>query len=76
MPKLGDIVQGRIADDSCLFCGLHFGPAGGHYYRGILNKDGNIVTEEGGLVIPHIACCEVQICPDCYIKIKAVLEIA
>jgi len=68
--KTGKKVEGRLADDSCVFCGLHFGPAGGHYYKGTTNQFGNIDTEEGGLVIPHLSCCEIQICPGCLKKIR------
>lgn len=66
-----EIAESRLVDDSCLFCGLHFGLAGGHYYRGIRNDCGNIDTEEGGVVIPHISDCEIQICPSCAGKIRA-----
>jgi len=62
------IVENRSVDDSCLFCGKH--PAnGGHYFKGILNKEGNIEVDskltgtKGWLVIEHIANCYVWVCP-------------
>lgn len=70
MAESHDKVSGRIADDSCVFCGLHFNPAGGHWYEGYRNKHGNIECEGGGLIVPHLAGCEFQICPECLEKIK------
>ncbi len=68
--EMTERVSDRIADDSCAFCGLHFNPAGGHYYEGYRNEYGNIECEGGGLVVPHMANCEFQICPKCLAKIR------
>ena len=62
--------ENSIADDSCLFCGRHYNIAGGHYYTGFVNDEGNIEDSEGGLVIEHLSHCAVQICPDCHKKLK------
>lgn len=69
------IAEGRLVDDSCVFCGLHGLPAGGHYFRAISqDKLGGYVTEEGWIVMPHISNCEFQICPDCQKKSYKELE--
>lgn len=61
----------RIADDSCVFCGLHFNPGGGHYYEGYHNKYGYVECDGGGLVIEHSGgCTGFQICPECLKKIR------
>lgn len=57
-----------MADDSCLFCGLHGEEAGGHLFIGKRNKDGNLISDTGWLCIEHLACCAVQICPGCVAK--------
>lgn len=55
----------RLADDACLFCGLHGEIAGGHVFIGKRNKEGWLVSDSGWVCIEHKANCEVQICPTC-----------
>ena len=62
----------RMVDDSCLFCGSHFGPAGGHLFVGIRNDKGNLISDNGAVCIPHLFDCEIQICPVCVGKLKQV----
>ena len=63
------IASGRLVDDSCVFCGIHGLPRGGHYFEAVgQDKLGGYITLEGWIVMPHIANCEFQICPDCQTK--------
>ena len=55
----------RMADDSCLFCGLHGDHSGGHLFIGKPNKEGNLISDSGWLCIEHLSICAVQICPAC-----------
>ena len=69
------IASGRLVDDCCIFCGRHGLPAGGHYFEAVKqDKLGGYVTQEGWVVMPHIAGCEFQICPECQSKSYRQLE--
>ena len=63
-----DEVAIRMADDSCLFCNIHFGPAGGHLFVGRRNSEGWIVSQARAVCIEHLATCAIQICPQCVVK--------
>lgn len=68
------LIQGRIADDCCVFCGLHSNIGGGHYFKGYMNKQGNIegtAPNKGWIFKEHLSGCIFQICFECVKKIKA-----
>ena len=58
----------RMADDSCLFCGLHGDNAGGHLFTGTRQKDGTLISKSGWWCIEHLSGCAVQVCPTCIAK--------
>lgn len=58
----------RMADDACLFCGLHGEIVGGHLFVGKRQKDETLLSASGWWCIEHLACCAVQICPACVEK--------
>ena len=65
----GAIGKFRMADDSCLFCGLHGDEGGGHWFEGIYcEKEDWYESESGWVAIEHLSGCHVQICPRCMKK--------
>lgn len=58
-----------MADDACLFCGLHGEYSGGHLFIGKRQEDGSLKSDTGWICIEHQSDCTVQICPGCAKKV-------
>jgi len=66
-PKKNFIAKVMIPDDTCIFCGIHFSPCGGHCFIGKYNSKMDWYEDDkGGLLINE----KIQICPECRKKYK------